>query len=310
MCSSQPRKASGSCGLRATEIDIGRPDRSTMVRRVANSASTSKKSDTTCSTPVPVAPTPSAMPMSSAGARSKRWGVCPGRGLVVASTARAEPECSRLDPLACELGHRGDVGGCCVFVVGAALAHHVQPERPVGNLCCDVDVVRSGFDGVEELAERVPFPAQSFVEGCARDVLDALHQLDELVVCVVVHGGKSDAAVAHHRGGDPVPRRRLQPRIPGRLAVVVRVNVDDAGNDECSVWRRSCASRNLTRHRLRRSVRRALRCRRCALRCPCRRGQNHLVPQDRNQPFSQSREHVARERSQAAVHCTVRFNWK
>src|SRR5205085_11306025 len=45
-------------------------------------------------------------------------------------------------------------------------------------------------------------------------------------------GRKADAAIAHHGGGDAVPGRRLQPLVPGRLAVVMGMDVDEAGRDE------------------------------------------------------------------------------
>ena len=41
-------------------------------------------------------------------------------------------------------------------------------------------------------------------------------------------GREADAAVAHHDGGDAVPRRRQQAAVPGGLAVVVGVDVDEA----------------------------------------------------------------------------------
>jgi hypothetical protein len=42
---------------------------------------------------------------------------------------------------------------------------------------------------------------------------------------------EADAAVAHHDRGDAVRRRRDEPMVPGGLAVVVRVDVDEAGRD-------------------------------------------------------------------------------
>ena len=66
----------------------------------------------------------------------------------------------------------------------------------------------------------------------ARDVLDAFHQLDQALPILDPHRREADAAIAHHRRGDAVPARRLQPRVPGRLAVVVGVDVDEAGRDQ------------------------------------------------------------------------------
>src|SRR6185437_16700788 len=42
---------------------------------------------------------------------------------------------------------------------------------------------------------------------------------------------EADAAVAHHRSGDPVPAGGCQQRVPGGLAVVVGVDVDETGGD-------------------------------------------------------------------------------
>ena len=60
---------------------------------------------------------------------------------------------------------------------------------------------------------------EPFVQHGAGHVLDALHQLDQLVVVGRPHGREADAAVAHHDRGDAVPRRTAgaaRPRSPGR----------------------------------------------------------------------------------------------
>ena len=67
------------------------------------------------------------------------------------------------------------------------------------------------------------------------DVLDAFHQADQPVVLVGLRGREPDTAVAHDDGGDAVPARRREQRVPGDLAVEVRVHVDEAGRDEQAV---------------------------------------------------------------------------
>jgi hypothetical protein len=62
----------------------------------------------------------------------------------------------------------------------------------------------------------------------ASAVLDALHEPDEPVVAVAPGGREADSAVAGHRGGHAVPARRREVRVPGGLAVVVGVYVDEA----------------------------------------------------------------------------------
>ena len=71
------------------------------------------------------------------------------------------------------------------------------------------------------------------------DVLHALHQLDEPLVAVGGRRREADAAVAHHHGGDAVPRARRDPRVPGDLGVVVGVDVDPPGRDAAGRRRRA-----------------------------------------------------------------------
>jgi hypothetical protein len=99
----------------------------------------------------------------------------------------------------------------------------------VGHLEGDVDVEGPAVDRVHELGERPPVPGQALGQHDAGDVLDTLHQLDEPVVVLVVDGGEADAAVADDDGGDAVPRRGDHALAPRGLAVVVGVDVDEAG---------------------------------------------------------------------------------
>ena len=79
------------------------------------------------------------------------------------------------------------------------------------------------------------FHVEAFVQHGAGDVLDAFHQLDEPVVVGRAHRREADAAVADDDRGDAVPRRRDHALAPRRLAVVVGVDVDEAGRDEQAV---------------------------------------------------------------------------
>ena len=59
------------------------------------------------------------------------------------------------------------------------------------------------------------------------------------------HRREADAAVAHDHRGDAVPARRREQRVPGDLAVVVGVDVDEARRDQQAVGvdvRRAAAS--------------------------------------------------------------------
>ncbi len=114
----------------------------------------------------------------------------------------------------------------------AALAHHVDAQRRVRQERGDVHRERAPVERVEVLGERLPLPLDALVQRGAGDVLHAFHQLDEAFVLVGAHRREADPAVADHDRGDAVARRRIQDRVPGRLTVVVRVDVDEAGRDD------------------------------------------------------------------------------
>ena len=76
--------------------------------------------------------------------------------------------------------HLGDVVGGGVLVVHAALAHHLEAQRAVGELGGDVERVVARAEEVEVLREALPgAPRHPLGERAAGDVLDALHQLDQ-----------------------------------------------------------------------------------------------------------------------------------
>ena len=119
--------------------------------------------------------------------------------------------------------------------VGAPLAHDEGPQGGVGHVGADVDGPGLAVEGVEVLGEGLPVPAQPSCSAVPGDVLDALHHVDEPVVAVGGHRGEADAAVAHGHRGHPVVRGRGQQRVPGGLAVVVGVGIDEAGGHQQAV---------------------------------------------------------------------------
>ena len=141
---------------------------------------------------------------------------------VVKPSAPARTPSAAMRPIAAISSGRGRLA------VRAALAHDEQPHRAVAHLGGEVDVVRTALERVEVLADAAPVPRQTLVQRGTGNVLDALHQLDELRVIRRADGREPDAAVAHHDRGHAVAGRRLQSRVPRRLTVVVRVDVDEA----------------------------------------------------------------------------------
>ena len=129
-------------------------------------------------------------------------------------------------------GHGGDVGGGRSLAIGAPLAHHMHPHRRVGQLGADVDIEPPAAEGVEIVGEAFPVPGQALAEHGEGNVLHPLHQPHQPVVVLRLAGGEADAAIAHDHAGDPMPGRRLHPLVPGGLAVVVGVDVDETGADQ------------------------------------------------------------------------------
>ena len=151
---------------------------------------------------------------------------------VVQRPRRREADGPGRQGLGGEPAHGGHVVPGRVLQAGSPLAHHVEPERAMGQLRAQIDVVVPALDRVEVLAEALPGPLDPLLEHGTGDVLDALHEGDQPVVRVGPYRREAHAAVAHHRRGDTVPAARRDTRVPRGLPVVVGVDVDEARRDE------------------------------------------------------------------------------
>ena len=158
----------------------------------------------------------------------------PRAGLVLHRARRREAERPGAHRLRHQVGHRRDLAVGRDLAVRPALAHHEHPQRAVRQLRAHVDVVRHPLDRVEVLREARPRPRQPLVQRRARDVLDALHQLDQHPVVRRLHRREPDPAVAEHRRRHAVQRRRREPRVPRHLTVVVGVDVDEPGRHQAA----------------------------------------------------------------------------
>ncbi len=120
-----------------------------------------------------------------------------------------KPDGAGLDGFLDDVGHRGEVVGGGIFVLLAALAHGIEPDRAVGDLRTDIERVLAAVDVVEVFGKGLPpAPFHAFVQRRAGDVLDTLHQLDEFLLAAGRHRREAHTAVAHDDGGDAVVRRR------------------------------------------------------------------------------------------------------
>ena len=151
----------------------------------------------------------------------------------VADRARGgEAERARFDAFLHDARHRRDVLGRGRLVTGSALPHGVGADGAVRDLAAHVDGEFAAADDIEVLGVGLPAPGDALGERGARDVLDALHQFDEPLFLAGPHRRESDSAVAGHDGGDTVIARRFQQIVPADLAVVVGVDVHEAGRDD------------------------------------------------------------------------------
>ena len=118
------------------------------------------------------------------------------------------------------------------LVARAALAHDVGAHGAVRHVGRDVDGARQLLERVEILGKALPVPGQpsaSAVPGMSST--PSIRPISHW--CAIGRGRReADAAVAHDDGGDAVPGRRRHLRVPRRLAVIVRVDVDEARRDD------------------------------------------------------------------------------
>ncbi len=102
----------------------------------------------------------------------------------------------------------------------------------MGDLTAHVDRELLVADRVEVFGVGLPAPGDALGQRGAGNVLDTLHQLDQPSLGARPHRGEADAAVAGHHGGDPVTAGRLQRAVPADLAVVMGMDVDEAGGHQ------------------------------------------------------------------------------
>ena len=141
------------------------------------------------------------------------------------------------DGLGDEPAHLGDVVGGGVLVAHAALAHHLEAQRAVGELGGDVERVAPRRRGSRGTPGSSPTRPTARPRARALPGMSSTPSISSISVACSPggHGAKPDAAVAHDERGDPVAERRVELVVPGRLPVVVRVHVDPARRHDGAV---------------------------------------------------------------------------
>ncbi len=133
---------------------------------------------------------------------------------------------------------QGDLAGLGLGRIGVAALRpqHIVADRPVSDHRGDAQGVFPARQIIEIFAIGLPgAPGHAFVERCAGNVLDTLHQLDQRTLAAWPHRGEAHAAIAHDDGADAVAGRGIHLLVPGDLAVIVGVNIDPGGGDDCPV---------------------------------------------------------------------------
>ena len=154
------------------------------------------------------------------------------RRLVRIGARGGEAERARAQCLDGQLAHLGDIVGGGRLATHGAVAHHIDAQRQMCGLRANVDGARAPFQFIHEFRKGLPLPVQTGGQHRIGNLLDAFHQIHQGAAMVLLHRGKTDAAIAEHHRGDAVPARRRQQRVPHRLAVVMGMHVDPAGRDQ------------------------------------------------------------------------------
>ena len=99
----------------------------------------------------------------------------------------------------------------------------------------DIDGTGQFFQRIEIFGEGFPVPLHALRQRGPGNVFHAFHQADQPFVLVGTRRSETDTAIAHDDGRYAVPARRGHFLVPGRLSVVMRVNVDEAGGDQVTL---------------------------------------------------------------------------
>ncbi len=145
-----------------------------------------------------------------------------GREAEGAGLQRFSDQPRHLPPVLCRRG----------FAVRPAFSHDVDPQRRVANLGSDIQVILPLCQRIHVVGKGLPIPRKPFGQNHLRNVLNSLHQADQRILICGAAGSETDPAIAHDDAGYTEARRRIEPVGPSSLAIVMRVDVNEAGCSE------------------------------------------------------------------------------
>src|SRR5690606_38214148 len=118
---------------------------------------------------------------------------------------------------------------------GRAITHHIGADGGMRNLQADIERERRGFNRIHIFGEALPVPLDAFGKRGTRNVLNAFHEAKQPLALFRLAGRKADAAIAHDGRGDTVECRGLEIGVPGNLAVIMRMHIDEAGRHDLTL---------------------------------------------------------------------------
>ena len=144
------------------------------------------------------------------------------------------------DPL---LGAHGSLEGCS--------SHHPVADRRVADEGGHVRPDSAPLERAQVPVEVLPGPRDAGSQRLERHSLDEEEEAHQDVAIRLTAGSDREPAVPHHDRRDAVPGRRARGGIPEELAVVVRVDVDEARREDetCGVQLDVAALRHATDRR-------------------------------------------------------------
>ncbi len=98
----------------------------------------------------------------------------------------------------------------------------------------EIDRVRNTINAIHVFRKRLPAPGNTLVQRGTRNILNAFHQLNELIAISFANRRKSDATVSQHRRCNAEINGRPQSLVPANLTVVMRMKIDETGCHYCA----------------------------------------------------------------------------